>query len=345
MTMALLTVDFSKRFGWRFPVYALLAAGTAQAVIGIYTFSGGSGADHLYIGGRFFRAFGTFGQPNPFGAFMGLLAPVAIMFSYNLALRLWFRRSEKPQTNVIVVSQLLFSLFIAALLTTGVFASWSRGAWLGFIASTVVILIALPRRTWTSLGILLFVALIGLIVWTSGVLPSSISSRIASASQEIFVLSDVRGVDITAENYPIVERLGHWQAAIRMAEAQPWLGVGFGNFDAAYSQVSLINWDQSLGHAHNYYLNVFAETGIIGLAAYLALFATVLRVSWRARNHPDLEARGIVIGLLGAWIYLLVHSLTDNLYVNNVFMHIGVMLGLLIYIDSNIQIKARKQVH
>ena len=44
---------------------------------------------------------------------------------------------------------------------------------------------------------------------------------------------------------------------------------------------------------------------------------------------PDPLARLILVGLFGSWAYLAVHSLTDNLYVNNLFLHLGVMLGVL----------------
>jgi hypothetical protein len=47
------------------------------------------------------------------------------------------------------------------------------------------------------------------------------------------------------------------------------------------------------------------------------------------RRHPDALARLVAVGLLGTWTYLGMHSLTDNLYVNNIFLHLGVMLGML----------------
>jgi hypothetical protein len=51
--------------------------------------------------------------------------------------------------------------------------------------------------------------------------------------------------------------------------------------------------------------------------------------TWRIRRHPDTLTRSIAIGLLGTWTYLAVHSFFDNLYVNNLFLHLGLLLGLL----------------
>jgi O-antigen ligase len=114
-----------------------------------------------------------------------------------------------------------------------------------------------------------------------------------------------------------------------MARQHPWIGVGLGNYETRYPDVRLLNWKFPLGHAHNFYLNVLAETGMIGLCAYLVLWLAVFVLTWRTRRHADPVARLTAAGLFGVWCYLSVHSLTDNLYVNNLFLHLGVMLGLL----------------
>src|SRR5690606_35076230 len=131
------------------------------------------------------------------------------------------------------------------------------------------------------------------------------------------------------DNFAIVERLAHWQAALSMAQAHPWLGVGLGNYDVAYAAHGVPSWPRSLGHAHNDYLNGLAETGLVGLTAYLA--GWMLNVVWtiQALRQPDPVWRGLTLGLLGVWTHLAVHSVFDKLYVNNLFLHIGVTLGLL----------------
>jgi hypothetical protein len=70
----------------------------------------------------------------------------------------------------------------------------------------------------------------------------------------------------------------------------------------------------------------------MGLVAYLVLWAAVFWQTWRATRWARGPSRGIAIGLLGAWTHLSVHDLLDNLYVNNVHLHIGVMLGLLAFV-------------
>lgn len=321
----------------------VVIAGAAHALIGLYTFFGGSGALHLLINDRFFRAFGTFGQPNPFGAFMGLTAPLAVALTLGYAWRtydLFYKSNRIDRLSVMLT--VLFGI-CALLISAGVIASWSRGAWLGFGASLAVVAVMVPRRWMVSVAFAVMIAVGGSVIWAAGLLPASITERIASATQDIFVLYDVRGVDITPENYAIVERLAHWQAALNMAEANPWLGVGFGNYEIVYNRYRLLNWRESLGHAHNYYLNVLAETGIIGLLAYATLWISVIWVTYRSLRHPDTVARLTSVGLLGTWTYLLLHSLTDNLYVNNMFLHLGVMFGIVAITYNQTRINTRLQ--
>ncbi|MFN8448352.1 MAG: O-antigen ligase family protein [Anaerolineae bacterium] len=332
LVMIAICLDLGK---WEWLVFALVLSGIANAVIGIYEYFGGSGALHLLIDESHFRAFGTFGQPNPFGGFMGLLAPIALMAALGYSRRAWNTRSSERRLPVALVVTAGFYGLVAALLVAGVFLSWSRGSWLGFAASLVAILLALPRKWWHGVAPLALAAVVVVILWIGGRLPASIVSRIESVTDEITSFQDVRAVDVTPENYANVERLAHWQAALNMAQANPWLGVGFGNYEIAYPTYNLLYWRLALGHAHNYYLNVFAEAGIIGLAGYLVLWAGVMALTWRARRQPDPLARLIVVGLFGTWTYLAVHSLTDNLYVNNLFLHLGVMLGVLAVLQRN----------
>jgi O-antigen ligase len=161
-----------------------------------------------------------------------------------------------------------------------------------------------------------------------GLVPASVADRITGFSDDLR-FGDVRGEDITDENYAVLERLAHWQAALAMAEDQPWLGVGFGNYEPAYADYALINWPYPLGHAHNYYLNLLAETGIVGLLAYLLLWTAVFWQTIRVIRQCEGWQRGVALGLLGVWTALTVHHLVDKLYVNNIYIQLGALFGLL----------------
>lgn len=82
--MMSLSLAVAHEFGVGWLLAALFTSAGIQALVGVYQFQGGSGAPHLWIlDFRYFRAFGGFGQPNPFGAFMGLTLPLAVGALYG----------------------------------------------------------------------------------------------------------------------------------------------------------------------------------------------------------------------------------------------------------------------
>jgi O-antigen ligase len=336
--MMALVIALGREGGPGWIAAALIASALPQAVVGMYQFFGGSGAPHLWIlNYEYFRAFGTFGQPNPFGAFMGLTLPLALGMTFGQAqvalgaYRAFRQLHERRDRDWFVVSagSAVMALAASGVLGVGLLVSWSRGAWLGFAAAFATMLLFAPRRRWLGVA-LVAVVVVGL--WLSilsGLAPDALVARISDFAQDLTGFEDVRGRAISDENYAVVERLAHWQAAISMANESPWLGVGFGNYEIVYPRHALVNWPLALGHAHNYYLNLLAETGIVGLAAYLIAWAVILALTLRALRQTTGLQRGIALGLLGAWAHLAVHSFFDKLYVNNLFLHLGAMLGLI----------------
>lgn len=312
---------------WEWPLFALALAGIANALVGIWIYFGGSGAAHFMIDATHYRAFGTFEQPNPFGGFMGMLSPLfgAAAFGYFCAS--WRRRSSR-WPDAFRLAQAAFYMMAAGLTAIALIFSWSRGAWLAFGVAVVVVMAAMPRRIWVSVIITISIGALGFAALMSGRLPASITNRIGSAFTDLVSVSDVRGANVSAENYAVIERLAHWQAAVEMARLQPFTGIGLGNYEVVYPQVRLMAWNFPLGHAHNYYLNVLAEAGMIGLVAYGGMWCILAALTWRARRHPDTVASAIAAGLLGSWTYIAVHSMTDQLYVNYVFLHVGIMMGI-----------------
>jgi len=133
---------------------------------------------------------------------------------------------------------------------------------------------------------------------------------------------------VDATNYAVMERMAHWQAALGMWRDHLWLGVGLGCYEAAYADYRLLPWPHALGHAHNVYLTLLAETGLLGLAAYLLLFAALFFRLLRALPRLGGWRRGLAVGLLGAWTHFLVHDLVDHLLVNGMQIVVGLLLAL-----------------
>ena len=264
--------------------------------------------------------------------------PIAIGLGLALWKELWTRmdtdRTDKERKSAFIRGRLrpfyfaVLVTLVAALLAAALYLSFSRGAWLGAVAALLTMGLFLPRRRWIGLALIGGLIVLGLGLYGAGLLPASIADRFADVGA-LVDFRDVRGVKINDANYAVIERLAHWQAAAGMIEAQPWTGVGFSNYQPVYEQYRLLNWPLPLGHAHNIYLNVAAETGLPGLLAYVVLWIAIFAQTIRALRAQSGVRRGLALGLLGAWVHLSVHHLFDNLYVDNVHLNIGAMIGAL----------------
>ncbi len=300
----------------------------SQASMGLWQFAlRGDGPDHFAINERFYRAYGTFEQPNPYG---GFIAMNAVLLVGVIAVAL----VDRWQDGVCIPDWLWPLAGVTLLVGAALGASWSRGAWMGFGAALLAMIALLPRRGWWGvvLVVVAVAALLGL--YTSGRLPPAVADRLAGFLAYTR-FKDVRGTPINDANFAVLERMAHWQAALNMWRDNFWLGVGFGCYEPAYADYALINWSIALGHAHNYYLNLLAETGVLGLTAYLVFFGAVLLQLWRATRELRGWQRGLALGILGAIVQLLVHSLVDNLLVNNVHLFFGVLLALTAWLAAD----------
>jgi O-antigen ligase len=327
----LLAIDVAQRRGAQWILTGVLVTTALQVLIGIYEARiRGMGPLGFQLSEGVYRAYGTFEQPNPFAGFVGMVLPIGVVLTTYFGVRILNFGLRRLRLMQLLPYVLRFTLYAAVtfLLAAGLYLSFSRGAWLGTAAAIGTLIVFAPRRLWVGLA-LGAIALIGLIVLSSaGLLPSSISERLADAGT-LLEIRDVRGVPINDANYALIERQAHWQAALNMLTEHPWTGIGFSNYQPQYEQYRLLNWPMPLGHAHNIYLNVAAETGLIGLGLYLLLWISVLMLTFRTIRRAHGIDRALAAGLMGTWVYLGTHMLVDNLYVNNTHIMIGALFGLL----------------
>jgi O-antigen ligase len=97
----------------------------------------------------------------------------------------------------------------------------------------------------------------------------------------------------------------------------------------AYSDYALPQWPNALGHAHNYYLNIGAEAGILGLVAYCLLWGAALVHGWKATRSAAGWEWGVALGALGVIVHLTVQNVFDNLFVHAMYLHLAMLLGLI----------------
>jgi O-antigen ligase len=299
----------------RWLIGAMALAGAAEAAYGGIQFLTDSGPGAFDLQGAL-RAFGHFDQPNPFAGYLTTILPIAVFMALARANPRWYR---------------WFALGASGLMIIGIALSQSRGAWLGALVAAVCLLLAWSPQTRRllipcSLGAALAVALA-----VSGALPAAILDRLSQVIQ-YFGVFDVRTVEVTSDNWAVVERMAHWQAGWYMFLDHPWLGVGAGNYAQAYPYYYVGSWIEPLGHAHNYYINMLAELGVVGGGLLLLVLGIAFRqlggALVRSEAQRDTFWRAVLAGAFGGLIVFCVHNLFDSLFVHSVNVQIGVLLGL-----------------
>jgi putative inorganic carbon (HCO3(-)) transporter len=355
-----------ERWG-RWVVWSLLAAGSAEALFGIYQFLRRVGPEGFVLFGRFMRAYGHFAQPNPFAGYLGLTLPLAYAMTLEALEVCWLQvRRARAGIRHTLVHTLAYVPFVAsfAVLAAAMVMSWSRGGWVGAAAALVVITLVRSRAALISaIAVGLLVTYL-LLAGGAQYLPATLVQRVSDFVPYLGGV-DVTRVDVTDANWAVIERMAHWLAAVGMFSDHPWLGVGIGNYAVVYPQYALGRWRAPLGHAHNYYLNIAAEAGIVGLSAYLILFGACFVQAWRVlqrtrsavirgpRHSPASSAagrgpaldwprlgywRGVTLGALGVLVHLSVHNLFDNLFVHSMNVQLGLVLGLLVVAQKTAEV-------
>jgi putative inorganic carbon (HCO3(-)) transporter len=194
----------------------------------------------------------------------------------------------------------LIALASAALLVGGLALTRSRGALMGLAALALVLLICRARAGVgrRRVAAMLAVALVGAMLLAAALVGASLLGAPGSAS-------GVSGMDL---------RLEIWSRARLALDDFPLTGVGIGNFPRVVNLlyptflIPAQSWDM---HAHNLYLQVALDLGLVGLAAWLAIFMLALAGAWRMYSAPDERAQVLGAALLAGLVAVAVHGLTD----------------------------------
>jgi putative inorganic carbon (hco3(-)) transporter len=199
-----------------------------------------------------------------------------------------------------------------ALSTIATGLSFSRAGWLTLIAQ--VVLVALfSRWRWR------------LIIAAAAVVAAAfaLSRRVRDR-----VLVEL---DLSSPANTIVLRLSLWKSTLNMLSHRPLFGGGLSGFKASIQPYRDPAYHENQIYPHNLFLNFWAETGLLGLLAFLWLMVQVVRSGLRGL-HAGGWARIMAIGVLGLVLSFLVHGLLDAPYFKNdqalaFWVLLGIQLG------------------
>lgn len=220
------------------------------------------------------RAGSTLGNPTVLGGLMVLGVPIAAMLVATT--KGWQRIASIAATAVIIV-------------TLGF--TFTRGAWLGGAAG--LLLLVLEKK---SRGVLITVLL--LVALAS---PGAVLDRATSSTQ--FGRAEIS------------HRFDYWAGAVLIGQQYPLFGAGIDNFRHAFRRLPVAQTaTREVGHPHNLALDLFAETGMVGLISFGALVSGALLMLLRRRKFdPDESRRTWRLAIAAAIIGSLVQQTTDSM--------------------------------
>jgi O-antigen ligase len=276
-----------------------MAGAAATAIVGL---AGGTAKDSVDVEGRYS---GGIGDPNELAAFV---VPALIVAAFSF----WVARRGSPARLLLPLAGGLSALVL--------FMTESRGGIVSLVVAFVFgIVVGGPVRS-RVVTLVLVVGALGLAYFTFVAPPESL--------KRVTTFADAGGTG----------RGDVWPIAISIAHDHPFAGVGWGNFTVVEPRYALGDIDLTRADlivdrphvAHNTYLHVLAETGIIGLAALLAIIGAAIAAAMRgiralaARGEQALEiqARGLVVGTVGMLVGM---SFISGQYEK----HLWLLLGLL----------------
>jgi len=320
-------------------VWILLGLGLVVSSIGLLQYNG---VGVIAIPQRYANAgypIATLGNTNFVAHYLDLLIPLAA------ALAVVWRWRWKGYVALLIVVMAIGQLALCM--------SW--GGWLSTAAGLGVLGVAMaPPVLRLSRMVLLPVvaAPIGLAaIFTLGSMRLGVGAGERDGLLQIAAQTGERmAATLERTGYSRSMRLLIWKDTVNLIGANPWLGVGPGNYGislpAYRTSAGQREWRELMGqranephHAHSEYLETWSEFGIVGILSLLWLLGAVLWVGWRGLARPTAggddpatrERRAIVAGCLGGLAAAVVHAaFTFNLQDPVSGTHFWVMAGLMV---------------
>lgn len=280
-------------------VRAVVASGFLVAAIGILQQIVGVDDTGKWFDAETFeyielRVYSTLDNPNVLSEYLLLVIPLSLV----TVLTAKTRRGRAAALLCAV------SMLVCMILTQ------SRGGWLGLLVCLALMLVLLDRR-FIVLG---FVALLALLA----MMPKGIIERFMSLAS---AQSD------SSNHY----RYSIWMGTLGMLKDYWVTGVGLDAFRLVYPSYS---YSAAISqHAHNLYLQITCDCGIVGITVFLALIVSFLRsvgaAIGTAGRRGERDQRLRLIAIISGVVGFLVQGIAEYSFYNyRVMLMFWIMVGL-----------------
>jgi len=224
------------------------------------------------------RMYSTLFNPNILGEYLLMILGVAgTAFLLDLRIKCWKR--------LIILFPICVLFFLCMVLT------YSRGVWVSFAFIVLYWGLTVDKRLLVSL-----LAIPLVLFFYQG--------EVASRLWSLF----------SGQDTSTLLRIALWDSTTYMIADYPILGIGWDAFKWVYPEYNYFIQEENIliYHAHNMYLNVLAETGIIGAVTYFGAIYSEAFVTWKfAHRHPK-HVR-VAFYAIGAFIVgISISGLTDH---------------------------------
>jgi putative inorganic carbon (HCO3(-)) transporter len=282
-------------------------AGVIISMVGLYQYFYVHEPFHFRINDFRLKAYATFGQPNAFGSYLIGIVPLSIgLFNYYDSWRLKLL--------------LLSSSFVMSL---ALFATFSRGSWIGLVFG-MGIMFAVTYKRLSTISLLLTSLTVLL---AAGIILGDIYFIKPEVIKPEVIKPEVIKPEVI-KRFSNTQRLLLAKSALDMTIDHPFIGVGIGNYSVQlpnYASKELIESAQidynpkerkwfvnpnkkiDIEIAHNMFLQIAAEMGLLGLAAFLWVLYAYYKSSLKlSRTTADIREYGLRAGLVGSFTAIIV---------------------------------------
>jgi hypothetical protein len=197
--------------------------------------------------------------------------------------------------------------------TTGIFYAWFPA-----LAFSQAVLNRDLRMHWrlALLALVLATLYFGFVVrydWKSGWVPAFASvatiivlrygkTGLALALAGMLPLWSLAVQALASDQYSVSTRLEAWRILAEIVKVDPILGLGFGNYYWYTTLIPIFGWYVQF-NSHNNFIDIVAQTGLVGLAFFLWFVWEIGRLGWHLRERvPGGFAQAYVYGALGGLI-------------------------------------------
>lgn len=272
-------------------IFTLIAVGAVLSLYGIYQYLVGFQELAKYISKMSVsvdipsRVFTIFISPNHLAGFLIMIIPLAFVLTLN---------TKKSWKKIAVLTALILMLDC-------VFLTYSRGGWISL--GLVIAVIGVGYTSIKRKDALINLALVAILVMITAFSINAIGNTLSPHSASYTPLSTSQSV-LSAQG-----RFMLWKGAMRIIETHPLRGMGLGAFASVYPFFQYGGLYSK--HVHNVYLEVFAETGILGISSFLTVFFLILLNGVRLAKKKQAVLNELGIALLAGSLGFMVHSLVD----------------------------------